>query len=290
MNVNRIISRILYPKLTTAAKHSAQKFQHIKEEEVFRSKTLRELLTDRFEYKGNEPNIILLKDTATGEPVEAFVDIVQEPEATGYMVREIYRLWTKDKKTLIGEKDFFLQENLKNHIIMIHGNMENCNHAYSGVGIRLDQMQVERALQLGVKSIPRISYPQAILFHIKMGFLPMQTFLQRLKSLKDVQKIPEGAFGLAVHDIPLKNMRSNPFIVKMDNEYYLDVNKTVAMSAVDLCRKILKNTGEHRVTGLDIATIRMSLRGQELEKWRQIIQRHPILSRLHNPPKYPFNH
>ena len=288
MNINKIISKIFYRKLETVTKSSTNKLQQIKEKEVFHSKTLQELMSDRFEYKGAEPNIILVKDNITGKPVEVCVDIIQEPDATGRVVREVYRLWTKDKKKLIGIKDFYLKKNTDKTVTMFQGNMVNCNPAYSGVGIRLDQMQIERALQMGVKSIPRVSYPQAILFHIKMGFLPRTTSLEKLKSLKDVQKISEDALGLAVHDIPLKNIRSNPFIVKMDDKYYLDINKTIAMSAIDLCRKILKNTGVNRVIGLDIATIRMSLRGQELEKWRQIIQQHPILSRLIHPPEYPF--
>lgn len=288
MNVNRIISRILYPKLTTAAERSAMQFQQMKEKNVFRSKTLQELLSDRFEYKGNEPNIILIKDKTTGNPVEVFVDIKQDVAVLGDIIREEYSIWTKDKKSLLGEKDFFIKKVSLDNVCMVQGNMENCNPLYSGVGIRLDQMQIERALQLGIKSIPRTSYPQAIIFHTKMGFLPLTTQLIKLKNLKVVNKFSEHEFKLAVYDIPVENMRSNPFVVKMDGEYYLDVNKTVAMSSVDMCEDILANTNEGRVLGLDISGIRMSLRGEELEHWKDIIKEHPILSRLKNPPKNPF--
>ena len=70
---------------------------------------------------------------------------------------------------VIGTKSFHAKGNE-----LIWGNMETRPSDFIGLGIIEDALQIETALSLGIRNIPRESLPEATLYHTKMGYLPIQ--------------------------------------------------------------------------------------------------------------------
>lgn len=61
------------------SKESAGKIKSVEEENAFHSKTLEELFTEKYDYKGSEPDTIYVKNLLTGEPEAVKVDIEIKP-------------------------------------------------------------------------------------------------------------------------------------------------------------------------------------------------------------------
>ena len=67
--IKNIFKRTVDPNLRKAVKDSEKIMQKYIDENVFKSSTMKELLSDTFEYKGQRPDTILLKDLKTGKPL-----------------------------------------------------------------------------------------------------------------------------------------------------------------------------------------------------------------------------
>lgn len=161
---------------------------------------------------------------------------------------------------------------------MYSGQMDNFSKIYGGVGIRLDQMHIERALQLGVDSIPRESLAKATLYHTKMGFVPIEKKLVQLKSINQVKNFTEEEFCYKAKSIPLNEFE--PVIVQKGRKFYIDVNKTQTLTNLKMCKRQIEKTGFRRILYLDSTYTNLTLSGQELLRWKQIIKGHEILPKL----------
>ena len=281
-HISKIITKIASSKLTKAAKKSALRMEQYKDENLFQSSMLRELMTDRFEYKGSRLDTILVKNRETGHPVKLQVKVKQEPYLSPerHMLRELYELVDTDAKCVVGEKDFYLKRFKDGTYKMFQGHMNNYNPDYVGVGIRLDQMQIERALSLGIDYIPRTSFPGAIIYHTKMGFLPVEKSLDEVKNFKQVKDfLEEDLKTLSILD-DISFSYFKPFITNKEDKFYIDLNKTKALASYAKSRDILAKSGHHRILNMNKDCVYMALQGKELEQWREILKSHPILSKL----------
>ena len=138
---------------------------------MFQTTVFKNLLTDRFDYQGTKPNTILVQDKDSEEPVE--LDVVFEHiEISPEVARENWELYNKKGK-LVGSKYYGIQKRLGDSTYMRTGSMSSYSKSLKGIGTRLDQFHVERALQLGINEILRTAQPRATYFHAMMGFTPV---------------------------------------------------------------------------------------------------------------------
>ena len=91
-----IIGNITKSKLSALSKESAERIKSVEEENAFHSKTLEELFTEKYDYKGSEPDTIYVKNLLTGEPEAVKVDIEIKPDANFNFAQETYRLLDKE--------------------------------------------------------------------------------------------------------------------------------------------------------------------------------------------------
>lgn len=275
--VAKIYANITKSKLSDLAKKSVERIKSVEEENVFHSKTLEELFTEKYDYKGSEPDLIYVKNLLTNEPEAVRVKIEIKPNKKFTFFQELYMLFDNNG-TKIGQKDFSYRRMPDGKYVMYSGEMDNFSKIYGGVGIRLDQMHIERAMQLGVDSIPREALPKATLYHTKMGFLPIEKKLVQLKSINQVKNFTEEEFCYKAKSIPLNEFE--PVIVQKGRKFYIDVNKTQTLTNLKMCKRQIEKTGFRRILYLDSTYTNLTLSGQELLRWKQIIKGHEILPKL----------
>ena len=254
-----------------------ERIKSVEEENVFHSKTLEELFTEKYDYKGSEPDLIYVKNLLTNEPEAVRVKIEIKPNKKFTFFQELYMLFDNNG-TKIGQKDFSYRRMPDGKYVMYSGEMDNFSKIYGGVGIRLDQMHIERAMQLGVDSIPREALPKATLYHTKMGFLPIEKKLVQLKSINQVKNFTEAEFCYKAKSIPLHEFE--PVIVQKGTKFYIDVNKTQTLTNLKMCKQQIEKTGFRRILHLDSTYANLTLSGQELLRWKEIIKGHEILPKL----------
>ena len=85
--IKNIFKRTVDPNLRKAVKDSEKIMQKYIYENVFKSSTMKELLSDTFEYKGQRPDTILLKDLKTGKP---FLTYKYEGKSAGIITDEMW--------------------------------------------------------------------------------------------------------------------------------------------------------------------------------------------------------
>ena len=276
--INKLITNIISPNLSQAARQSAERMRHFREDNVFHSHVLQELLTDKFEYTGNKPYTLFVKNRKTGEPVEMSVKVTKEKDRVcKNLLREVYQLIDNENQNLIGTKDFYIKKLENGSYRMYQGFMANDNPNYAGVGVRLDQMQIERALQLGIECIPRTSYPESLIYHTKMGFLPLEKYLEPVRNMTQLKNYLYKDFKPYEQDIPLNYF--NPVVVEKEGNFFIDKNKTLAYASMQKSRDILQKSGHHRIVDLSYVPVYLALAGEELERWKNIIKNHPLLSK-----------
>ncbi|CDC20076.1 unknown [Clostridium sp. CAG:306] len=275
--VAKIYANITKSKLSDLAKKSVERIKSVEEENVFHSKTLEELFTEKYDYKGSEPDLIYVKNLLTNEPEAVRVKIEIKPNKKFTFFQELYMLFDNNG-TKIGQKDFSYRRMPDGKYVMYSGEMDNFSKIYGGVGIRLDQMHIERAMQLGVDSIPREALPKATLYHTKMGFLPIEKKLVQLKSINQVKNFTEAEFCYKAKSIPLHEFE--PVIVQKGTKFYIDVNKTQTLTNLKMCKQQIEKTGFRRILHLDSTYANLTLSGQELLRWKEIIKGHEILPKL----------
>lgn len=283
--IQNLIKKPIDTNLSKAVKESERIMQKYIDENVFKSNTIKELLSDTFEYKGQRPDTVLLKDLKTGKPVEAKVKLSsrkskEDPTET---IEEI-DLVDRFEKT-IGTKDYSIKPVSDKKFIMLSGDMETHRHDLGGVGLRLDQIHIERALELGIEEIPRLSLPKAILYHTKMGFLPVtqEHQLVEIKNTKQIMPALESHFEILAGEIPISEYI--PIIIEKGGKFFIDLNKTQAVITLEKCKERIERTNAHRLLSFNTNSTDLALKGKELEHWKEILKAHPILSKLYS--KFP---
>ena len=270
--LSRILHNVFTPKLAALSRESTQKAELIIKETVFNSNTMKTLLTDTF-VQGDRHSV-LVQRALTGEPVKLQLKITQKPleKINGY--EEIYDLIDKYGQ-LAGRKRLQIKEGKYNKPEIFNDGMVNESGYLNGIGIRLDQIHIERALQLGIDTIKRTSLAQAVLYHVKMGFLPIEK-LTKIKNLDELKMLIYD-YMVAVRNVSKNNVL--PIIKETKNGFYYDENKTHTFSNLLHCKEQLERTKSSRLYGLNAPHTFLELKGKELEYWKQIIKEHPILSK-----------
>ncbi len=271
-SISQVVSSLIKPKLTKAAMMSKNVLQDCEKKYAFNSKTLKTLFTDEFCYKGNIPNTILVKDSKTGLPTQLTVELVRQDGIEKCRFAD-------SKNHSVAHKIYFLIMNAFKKYEILPGFMSNdSNGSLTGIGIRLDQIQIERALQKKIECIPLCSLPKALIFHLKMGFLPSEGDLLKVKSYKEVLKYKEKY----EQDFPqLKQYSLLPIVVQKKRSFYIDRNKTHAVTVLRKLEQELKNCRDKCLADLhDVAGISMELSGKALEHWKTLIAKQPILPNI----------
>ena len=272
--VSKKLRRLTHPQLRSLVKKSEQKMVQYRAENVFKSSLLNELMTDKFEYKGAEPNKILVKDAQTNEPVE--VNVEHEAATIGdSFVREFWTITDKDGN-LVGSKFYDIEKNSDNNWVMKAGSMSNYSSNLKGIGIRLDQIHIERAIQLGIKEIPRNSFPASTLYHAKVGFLPKEQELIKVRSASFLKDFLEEAFMFR----ELEDDLYEPIVVEKDGNFYLDVNKTIASTNLGRSKKLALDTSFKKIRNLLGKPSQLTLYGDQMEFWKKLLEKHSILKKL----------
>ncbi len=287
-SIVRKIKILTSPQLSSLVKKSEETMARYKKENVFQSNTMKELLSDKFEYKGKTENTVLVKDFFTGEPVELKVIFSNrkfiKPEKN--RVREDWTLINANGD-IVGSKHFWIKRNIDNELVMDSGSMYSDFFDLLGVGIRLDQIQIERAKQLGITEIPRRSVPKATPYHAKMGFLPETGSLEQVKSLKHLKQVITDRAPLLSNGIPKEYFE--PILKEINGNFYLDVNQTHANANLNYCKHLLKKYNQRRLENLEAFDTRLLLSGEEFEQWKAMLEKHSILNKLNiNPNKGAF--
>ena len=279
---NNVVLAIKNPRLSYAVKTSKKAMRLYREENVFDTKSLTELLSDSFTYTGNKPNTVLVKSRKTGTAIPVSINLKTEKYGRG--VVENYSFYDESGK-LVGKKDFRMENHPKFGKQMYPGGMENLsNGELIGLGIRADQIQIERALENGITKISRESAAQATLFHAKMGFLPKEGELIEVSTYKEALKYIED-YAKQSPDINISNFR--PIIIKKDGRFFIDLNKTQAYANVKEIKQRLKNSGSYKADFKQALGTELELSGAELQQWKKFIERQPLTTSLNFEfPKY----
>lgn len=246
---------------------------------LFKSKTLDRLYTADYKYSGALPNSTYIIDKQTGKRKLIFVSQNKQTfNNEKNSVKEIYTAKTYGLKNL-GEKYFSIvaDENKKNAIK--YGEMQSfANDRYSGTQIRLTQLEVERAMQLGIDKIPLYALAKALPFHTMMGFRPVEAFYE-VKNVPDVTRCMDSVYKFCPQ---VRKEHFTPIIHSKENKYYFDCNQTVANAVLRQLKEI-EDTGIKRNFSrtFEACSVKMELSGTELEMWKQRALSQPILLDKH---------
>ena len=266
-------------ELENAYQISQRNVQKYFGENSFNSSTISRLMTDEFDYHGNNQNTIYVIDRESGKPAELNVSIERRAQYK-YIVEEISL--TDSKENLIGKKEYFLEYQRKSNTWKMYpGTMDTLSNKYAGVGARLDQIQIERANSLGIKKIPRYSVACATLYHTKAGYSPSVGKLHPILSIADIPKrLAKYLPQRCLYFLEENGIDILPVLVKKFNRFYIDENKTIFLANLRTCLKIIKETGEYRLVSGGRFCTDIELSGENLKHWMELIKGHEILKKL----------
>lgn len=253
--------------------NSERIYANFKKSAVLKSKTLAEMFTPEYVYRGDKPNIVLVKSLKTNNPAEITVKNCGYSKV--YTDNYIYKLYDKYGKE-VGFKEFYLCYYISPkgmETSMLTGNMiSSANDLYAGVGIREDELQIKTALKNNIDYIPRSSFGSATLYHTLVGFLPVTTEdMMEVKTEADVNRYMEGILRRSP-DMHKENLK--PVITKDGNVYYIDVNKTQTVANVkEIIQRMAQGYSKKDLNSLRIDGVEMSLHGEELEYWKNLINK-----------------
>ena len=247
-------------------------FSDFKKENLLNSVTLREMFTPEYTYKGKKTDTYLVKSLKTGRPVA--IRFVHNTFKNRDDIKEYttYNHYFFDKsKTALGYKYFYIKNDIENSCKeMLTGYMQvSANDLYKGIGVRLDEKQIDVALKNGLSFVPRSSLGSATLYHTKMGFLPVTNDIMEVKSEFDVNRYISG-LKRGSADLKLKNLK--PILMKNYGRYFIDINKTQAVANVaEIKDRISEGYSVFDLTFLDLDSVEMRLSGVELNFWKNLI-------------------
>lgn len=253
-------------------------FKNAKElpESALESKTMRKLYTPEFKpfRRINEDgyHVTTLIDKKTGKPVEAYVKCISKSKSPyqgnkeQILDHEHWGIFVKNPQgeyELVGNRRFYIDKANKK-LLPDWMDSENNLNRFGGIGLRSHQIGVERMMQENLDSIQICAEAQAFPFHYKSGFriVPMQIEVTPEK-IKSVLDFWEKQSGIS------KEVLEKAIISKnIDGKIIID------SKSMENWRKLLflKNNGKY-ITG----DTPMELRGEWLEKWKEMSKSQPIL-------------
>ena len=253
-------------------------FKNAKElpESALESKTMRKLYTPEFKpaRRMNEDgyHVTTLIDKKTGKPAEAYVKCISKSKLPyqgnkdQILDHEHWGIFTKNTQgqyEQVGKRLFYIDKDNKK---LLPDWMDSDNNLgrFEGIGLRAHQIGVERMMQEHLDTIKICAEAQAFPFHYKSGFriVPMQQEVppEKIKSVLDFWEKQSGISKEALEkSIVSKNI---------DGKIIIDSR------TMENWRKLLflKNNGKYMMGDTP-----MELRGEWLEKWKEMAKSQPIL-------------
>lgn len=252
-----------------------------------KSATFKKLLTPEFTLESNIAEnltrITTIIDKKTQKPVKAFLAKVDD----GTPDFERYILMVKDKKgkidiqnekfKVVGETHFYInkQKNLispMQEFTMIDGELYEKLHSfmkskgnkeYSGIGIRLHQLRVERMLQNNLGNVQIVAEGNSFPFHYAMGY----RLVPARRPIEDAASIMHEFSGFNKKP-PKEN--SKYLAVKVENnKQYIDFSASIENCLNDY----YKNGG----APIKDFSPNMFLDQVSLKQWIELIEKQPIL-------------
>lgn len=242
--------------------------------ERFNSKTLKTFYSND-EFVSTKPNTVIVQSRETGKPVEIVYEFFKD-KAGHFVDSFTYDFYRKaGEKFGIGSKDFQIKRLFfglgkpKFEPGMMHSNADDL----VGIGIRQDELQIREALKRDVKKIPRHSTQRAVLYHVRMGYMPKP----KLVRIRHPQKIKVEMEKLLKLSPEVKPEFFTPIIVEkkglFGTRYYLDTSTTQAIANIrqiklmsegdPLCVKRIRFRADH---------VEMELLKDGLETWKRMLE------------------
>lgn len=232
------------------------------------NKTMELLFSKKFNFKHGKNSDgyyrTSLIDKKTGEPVNAYIKRLESSEN-----REHWGVFVKNPKgeyKQIGVRKFHLDD--MNQAIHT-GFMESRQgrDLFSGIGLRLHQITIERMLQKGYKRVIIDSEPNAFPFHYKCGF----------RSPDFVETVPKSNIDKCTNEFLKQGLTQeevNAALRFKPNGENFDIS---AVSLENLMKTLyLKNNGNVINSYM---LIPMELYGKQFEHWQELIKNQRILDK-----------
>lgn len=241
--------------------------------ERFNSKTLKTFYSND-EFVSTKPNTVIVQSRETGKPVEIVYEFFKD-KVGPFVDSFIYDFYRKVGDVCnIGSKDFQIKKlffglgKSKVQTGMMHSNADDL----VGIGIRQDELQIREALKRGVKKIPRHSTQRAVLYHVRMGYMPKP----KLVRIRHPQRIKVEMEKLLKLSPEVNPEFFTPIIVEkkglFGTRYYLDTSTTQAIANIRQI-KLMSKGDPLRAKRIRFKAdhIEMELSGDGLETWKQMI-------------------
>ncbi len=180
----RFVQSLLCPKNNiTALRHSAtlkKDIVEISKSLTEKSETIKKLFSSEFKLPQgmNEDGyyVTSIISKKTGKPVKAYI----RPKSLDTKYEEWY-MCIKDSKgnyRKVGVREFGIDWD-NNTITSGIMSSNSANKHYSGIGVRLHQLGIERMMQEGFENIQICSTPKAFPFHSKCGFIAKEKVFKK---------------------------------------------------------------------------------------------------------------
>jgi len=249
---------------------------HEMAEENFNSQTLRTLFSPDF--RPQNPGCMMAVSTQNpGKPVEIAYKKTTEMGANSEEWGTLDFFTKEAEENLLGKSQYLVKTNPKGKKEMIHlyisSEEEACKKAgIKGIGIIEDILHIKEAIGNKVESLPCTSYAKSVLFHLKMGFRPVQ-------ELKKVYT-PYGIEDVMKESLKYSNISSKnytPILVSkglFNKEYFLDVNASKCASSL---RQIKQNYADGLCNDMrpyvNGQCVKMVLDGENFNIWKNMIKK-----------------
>lgn len=201
-------------------------------------------------------------DIKTNKPIKAYVKKTCRDDN--------YEKWCIFIKNIrgdyqpVGERSFEIDLGL-NRITPGEMSSEMGNYKYSGIGIRLHQIAIERMIQEDLKNVQICSTQEAFPFHYKCGFrvIPFE------------RTIKKGNFEKMLEEYS-QNNKIDKKILYQNSEIIEEKNGIIRFSTkyIENWRKLLYAKGNHVNSYCDYP---MKLSEKAIENWKNQISFQPIL-------------
>lgn len=234
-------------------------------ENIFSSKMLDELYTDKFHYNGNKPYMTTVKEKHSGLAVPVKILCINDEDKKFVFLKSKFNMeW--------GSK-FFTVNNTGDKPRFGIGYIESKkNDRIAGIGIRLTQVHVEEAMKRGIDEIPCSAYPASLPFHTMMGFRPKKEgmVIHYLNGLKEYMRICKEEYSNTHH------RHFKPIIYKENGKFYFWHTFTASNAVLNDLKnkKPIKDMNLLEVYKGEMLSL--VLKGKHLEKWKQRVYSQPI--------------
>ena len=253
-------------------------FDNAKElpESTLQSKTMKKLYTSEFKpvrrFNEDGYHVTTLIDNSTGTSVEAYVKCLYNKKACSHWKFSYpvdYENWgifiknSKGEYEMVGKRSFYID---KEKCRLLPDWMDSIDgfEQYSGIGLRCHQIGVERMMQENLSTVEICAQGQAFPFHYKSGFRVVQRAIE----------MPRERFNKILDNYVEESGLSKEVLEKVMVAKSVDDKIVFDSQTIENWHKLLylKNNGK-----IMLDDTPMELRGEWLERWKQMAKAQPIL-------------